>query len=99
MMSFVMMLTLRYNSLLDTDGQKIALFKYIADNCIYLGISWTRIADALKDIHGDLALTIREKYCSTAHGEVIQMYNHVCVTVETDCLSCLYKHTMNVVTM
>ena len=25
------------------------------------------------------------------------MYNHVCVTVETDCLSCLYKHTMNVV--
>ena len=90
---------LRYNSLLDTDGQKIALFKYIADNCIYRGISWTRIADALKDIHGDLALSIREKYCSATHGEVIQMYNHVCVTVETDCLSCLYKHTMNVVTM
>ena len=85
-----------YNSLLDTDGQKVALFRYIADNCIYLGISWTRIADALKDIHGDLALSIRETYCSAAHGE---MYNHVCVTVETDCLSCLYKHTMIVVTM
>ena len=27
-----------YITLLDTDGQKIALFKYIADNCIYLGI-------------------------------------------------------------
>ena len=50
------------NLILDTDGQKIALFKYIADNCIYLGISWTRIADALKDIHGDLALSNREKY-------------------------------------
>ena len=72
---------------------------YLTNNSVSLGLSWTRIADALKDIHGDLALSIREKYCSTAHGEVIQMYNHVCVTVETDCLSCLYKHTMNVVTM
>ena len=83
----------------DIDRQKIALFKYLTNNNVSLGLSWTRIADALKDIHGDLALSIREKYCSTAHGEVIQMYNHVCVTVETDCLSCLYKHTMNVVTM
>ena len=81
------------------DRQKIALFKYLTNNSVSLGFPWTRIADALKDIHGDLALSIREKYCSTAHGEVIQMYNHVCVTVETDCLSCLYKHTMNVVTM
>ena len=97
MMLFTMLLTLRYNSLLDTNGQKIALFKYIADNCTYLGISWTRIADALKDIHGDLALSIREKYCSTAHGEVIQMYNHVYMCYCS--LSCLYKHTMNVVTM
>ena len=84
---------------LDIKGQKIALFMYIANNSVSLEISWTRIADALKDIHGDLALSIRDKYCSTAHGEVIQMYNHVCDTVETDCLSCLYKHTMNVVTM
>ena len=88
-----------YTNNLDIKRQKIALFMYIANNNLFLEISWTRIADALKDIHGDLALRIREKYCSTTHGEVIQMYNHVCVTVETDCLSCLYKHTMNVVTM
>ena len=88
-----------YTNNSDIKGQKIALFMYIANNSVSLEISWTRIGDALKDIHGDLALSIREKYCSTAHGEVIQMYNHVCVTVETDCLSCLYKQTMNVVTM
>ena len=55
----------------DTNNQKIDLFMYIANNSVSLGLSWTRIADALKDIHGDLALSIREKYCSTAHGENI----------------------------
>ena len=97
MMLFMMLLTLCYNSLIDTDGQKIALFKYIADNCIYLGISWTRIADALKDIHGDLALSIREKYCSTAHGEVIQMYNHV-LFVQTHYERCYYVNFLYVIT-
>ena len=50
----------------DTEGQKIALFKYIAKNYQSFGITWTSIANALRDIHdGDLSLRIREQYCSS----------------------------------
>ena len=62
-----------YTNNLDVKGQKISLFMYITNNSVFLEISWTRIADALKDIHGDLALSIREKYCSTTHGEIIRV--------------------------
>ena len=49
---------------LDIDGQKIALFQYIAKNHKSVGITWSSIADALRDIHaGDLSLRIREQYC------------------------------------
>ena len=45
----------------DTEGQKIALFQYIAKNHKSVGITWSSIADALRDIHaGDLSLRIRE---------------------------------------
>ncbi len=48
----------------DTEGQKIALFQYIAKNYKSLGITWSRVADALSDIeYRDLAVAIREKYC------------------------------------
>ena len=74
----------------DIDKQKIALFKYLATNSVSLGLSWTRIADALKDIHGDLALSIREKYCSTAHGEII---HRVCGN-KLPILTSLYNHML-----
>ena len=54
----------------DTEGQKIALFQYIAKNHKSVGITWSSIADALRDIHaGDLSLRIREQYCSHRDGE------------------------------
>ncbi len=49
---------------IDTEGQKIALFQYIAKNYKTLGITWSRVAEALSDIeYGDLAAAIREKHC------------------------------------
>ena len=54
----------------DIEGQKIALFQYIAKNHRSIGITWSSIADALKDIHaGDLSLRIREKYCTTCRND------------------------------
>ena len=54
----------------DTEGQKIALFQYIAKNHKSVGITWSSIVDALRDIHaGDLSLRIREQYCSHRDGE------------------------------
>ena len=56
-------------TLTDTEGQKIALFQYIAKNHKSVGITWSSIADALRDIHaGDLSLRIREQYCSPEDG-------------------------------
>ena len=74
----------------DIDRQKIALFKYLANNSVSLGLSWTRIVDALKDIHGDLALSIRDKYCSTAHSEFI---HRVCGN-QLPILTSLYNHML-----
>ena len=57
-------------TLTDTEGQKIALFQYVAKNNKSVGITWSSIADALRDIHaGDLSLRIREQYCSHTNGE------------------------------
>ena len=78
--------------LTDTNNQKIALFMYIANNSVSLGFSWSRIADALKDIHGDLALSIREKYCSTAHGEIIHRVWHCTGMCYSNCFVCT-SHT------
>ncbi|XP_064399800.1 NACHT, LRR and PYD domains-containing protein 3-like isoform X2 [Halichondria panicea] len=48
----------------DTEGQKIALFQFIAKNHKSRGITWSNIADALHDIdYGDLSSAIRRKYC------------------------------------
>ena len=53
-------------------GQKNALFQYIAKNHKSVGITWSSIADALRDIHaGDLSLRIREQYCSHRDGEIV----------------------------
>ena len=53
----------------DTEGQKVALFQYIAKNHKSAGITWSSIADALRDIHaGDLSLRIRELYCNAGEG-------------------------------
>ncbi len=49
----------------DTEGQKIALFQFIAKNYKSLGITWSIIADALCDIdYGDLSSAVRGKYCT-----------------------------------
>ncbi|XP_064399809.1 uncharacterized protein LOC135346186 [Halichondria panicea] len=49
----------------DTEGQKIALFQFIAKNYKSLGITWSIIADALHDIdYGDLSSVVRGKYCT-----------------------------------
>ena len=59
-------------TLTDTEGQKVALFQYIAKNHKSVGITWSSIADALRDIHaGDLSLRIREQYCSHRDGEIV----------------------------
>ncbi len=51
----------------DTEGQKIALFQFIAKNYKSLGITWSIIADALHDIdYGDLSSAVRGKYCTIA---------------------------------
>ena len=47
----------------DIDGQKRALFEYIAINYEKHEITWTKIADALELIARDLAVDIRQKYC------------------------------------
>ena len=50
----------------DTDGQKIPLFQFIAKNYKSLGITWSIIADALRDIgYGDLSSVVRRKYCTS----------------------------------
>ena len=60
----------RFFTSTDTEGQKIALFQYIAKNHKSVGITWSSIANALRDIHaGDLSLRIREQYCSHRDGE------------------------------
>ncbi len=47
----------------DTESQKIALFQYIAKNYKTLGITWSRVVEALSDIeYRDLAAAIREKH-------------------------------------
>ena len=64
----------------DTDGQKIALFEYISQNYRVLGITWKTIADALEGVgYGDLALSIRERYCQSQQGESVHsdLYNLV----------------------
>ena len=50
----------------DIDGQKSAVFRYIADNSKCLEITWEKIADVLRDYldKGDLAVSIIEKYCT-----------------------------------
>lgn len=50
----------------EVDDQKIALFTHIEKNSKRDCITWKKIAQALDGIDlGDLALSIREKYC---HG-------------------------------
>lgn len=44
---------------------------FIAKNYIPLRITWERIADALENIHRNLALAIRSKYCTLQQGETI----------------------------
>ena len=64
--------SIMFLKLLDTEGQKIALFQYIAKNHKSFGITWSSIADALRDIHaGDLSLRIRELYCNADEGETV----------------------------
>ena len=66
------MVSMIFLKLLDTEGQKIALFQYIAKNHKSVGITWSSIADALRDIHaGDLSLRIRELYCNAGEGETV----------------------------
>ncbi|XP_064399925.1 NACHT, LRR and PYD domains-containing protein 3-like isoform X2 [Halichondria panicea] len=49
----------------NTEGQKIALFQFIAKNYKSLRITWSIIADALHDIdYGDLSSIVRRKYCT-----------------------------------
>ena len=50
----------------DIDGQKSAVFRYIADNSKCLEVTWEKIADVLRDYldKGDLAVSIMEKYCT-----------------------------------
>ncbi len=50
----------------DTESQKIALFQFIAKNYKSLEISWSIIADALRDIdYMDLSSAVRGKYCTS----------------------------------
>ena len=52
----------------DTKSQKRALFRYIADNSQRLEITWSSIADALKDIQGDLSMHIKGNFCNQTKG-------------------------------
>ncbi len=56
-----------FTSHADTEGQKIAVFQFIAKNYKSLGLTWSIIADALRDIdYGDLSSAVRGKYCKHA---------------------------------
>ena len=72
MSSLIIILSIKFLKLLDTESQKIALFQYIAKNHKSVGITWSSIADALRDIHArDLSLRIRELYCNAGEGETL----------------------------
>ena len=47
----------------------MSLFGYIATNYVQFEITWDRIAEALEEINGDLAISIREKYCKRPTGK------------------------------
>ena len=53
----------------------MALFGYIANNSIDLGITWETIASALEGSYGDLALSLKRRYCS--RGEYFIATVHV----------------------
>ena len=55
---------------LDVQDQKMALFGYIANNNIHLGITWETIVSALEGLYGDLALSLKRRYCSRGECSV-----------------------------
>ena len=60
--------SLLYIYVIDVEHQKRALFGHIASNYKQYGITWAEIADALEDFAGNLAIEIREKFCSEPNG-------------------------------
>ena len=62
----------------DTNGQKTALFSYIAENHKALSVTWGTIANTLDEIleMKDLAQTIREKFHCDTCGETVHGDTH-----------------------
>lgn len=65
---------------IDVEGQKMTLFGHIASNYKHYGITWAKIADALEDFAGNLAIEIREKFCSEPNGKYSGTFNLILET-------------------